>query len=189
MGGDCCAKTVENNGVKTGVVKTKFCKECKCLDPDNQGDAPDGCDISTDKFKGDGNCDDGNNNEGCEYDGGDCCAASVAKDGVKTGVVVTEFCTECKCLDPSFCPGECAIPGYQGDGNCDDNNNNCGCDYDGGDCCAKTVENNGVKTGVVKTNFCKECKCLDPDNQGDAPAGCVFLKFKGDGNCDDDNNN
>merc|ERR1711907_454085 len=24
-------------------------------------------------------------------------------------------------------------------GNCDDNNNNCGCEYDGGDCCAKTA--------------------------------------------------
>ena len=37
----------------------------------------------------DGFCDDRNNNEGCDFDGGDCCGqASVNK----------RFCSECKCL-------------------------------------------------------------------------------------------
>ena len=29
---------------------------------------------------------------------------------------------------------------YKGDGICDDENNHCGCDYDGGDCCGPDVE-------------------------------------------------
>ena len=30
----------------------------------------------------------------------------------------------------------CAIPSWQGDDYCDDINNNAGCNWDGGDCCA-----------------------------------------------------
>ena len=45
----------------------------------------------------------------------------------------------------------CKLPNYRGDGNCDDENNNKDCGYDGGDCCAKTV-----KGGLVKKDFCKE---------------------------------
>ena len=41
-------------------------------------------------WKGDGYCDDGNNHEGCEYDGGDCCGSNVD----------TTWCNECQCLDP-----------------------------------------------------------------------------------------
>jgi len=47
----------------------------------------------------------------------------------------------------------CGFPQWQGDGYCDDDNNNDGCDYDGGDCCGDDVN----------TNFCTECECLDPD--------------------------
>ena len=43
-------------------------------------------------FKGDHNCDDENNNAGCEYDGGDCCGDNV----------VTTFCSECACKDPGI---------------------------------------------------------------------------------------
>ena len=46
------------------------------------------------EFKGDGNCDDGNNNQACEYDGGDCCAKSVMKNGAKTGKVITNYCKQ-----------------------------------------------------------------------------------------------
>ena len=53
-------------------------------------------------------------------------------------------------------PAGCEKQNYKGDGNCDDVNNVAGCDYDGGDCCAKSVMKNGVKTGKVKTNFCSE---------------------------------
>ena len=39
---------------------------------------------------GDNVCDDVNNNEGCQWDGGDCCGDNV----------VTTYCQVCACLDP-----------------------------------------------------------------------------------------
>ena len=62
--------------------------------------------------------------------GGDCCGTSVKKN----------YCTECKCKDPSKQPkpkpkGKCKKPEWKGDGYCDDMNNNNndtpGCAYDG----------------------------------------------------------
>ena len=44
----------------------------------------------------------------------------------------------------------------KGDTFCDDLNNNVGCDWDGGDCCGPNV----------KTDYCTECECLDPNFQG-----------------------
>merc|ERR1712080_630528 len=136
------------------------------------------------QYKGDDNCDDTNNNAGCEYDGGDCCPKSV-----KGGTVKKTYCKVCKCLDPknqgAAIGPTCDQLQYKGDGNCDDDNNNAGCEYDGGDCCAKSV-----KGGTVKKPYCKVCKCLDPKNQGPATGPtCGQLQYKGDGNCDDDNNN
>ena len=50
------------------------------------------CNIHDYKFPlGDGYCDDGNNNEGCNWDGGDCCG----------GDDDFTYCTECACLDPN----------------------------------------------------------------------------------------
>ena len=45
--------------------------------------------------------------------------------------------------------GGCEYPYYQGDGFCDDENNNNGCTFDGGDCCGDNVD---------KT-YCYECEC------------------------------
>merc|ERR1712032_375786 len=94
----------------------------------------------------------------------------VSKYGFKCDSKLNEFGVKmslkdacCKCVDPdNQSKGKltCKLPNYRGDGNCDDENNNKGCGYDGGDCCAKTV-----KGGQVKKNFCKMCKCIDPDNQ------------------------
>ena len=73
------------------------------------------------------------------------------------GPVKKDYCKECKCLDPNpTAPHTCGQEKYKGDGNCDDDNNNAGCDFDGGDCCEKSVG------GPVKKIYCKECKCLDP---------------------------
>merc|ERR1719361_2541721 len=44
----------------------------------------------------------------------------------------------------------CGSPWWYGDGICDDDNNNQGCNYDGGDCCGSSVN----------TNYCTICKCL-----------------------------
>merc|ERR1712032_1233742 len=185
-GGDCCPKT------NSGSINKKYCKVCKCLDPDNQSDpnCKGGCGAA--KYKGDGNCDDENNNCGCQYDGGDCCKKSLGKP------VNTKYCKQCKCIDPKNkgdpnCKGSCGAAKYQVDGNCDDNNNNCGCQYDGGDCCKKSLKK------PINKKYCKQCKCLDPKNQpgkaDDKPKcdksknKCGAVKYKGDGNCDDENNN
>merc|ERR1712032_1294386 len=166
-GGDCCAKSVG------GPVNKDYCKQCKCLDPNPK---PKAAACGQKKYKGDGNCDDDNNNKGCDYDGGDCCAKSVG------GPVKKDYCKQCKCLDPNPKPkaAACGQKEYKGDGNCDDDNNNKGCAFDGGDCCAKSVG------GPVNKDYCKECKCLDPSPKGPA---CGQKEYKGDGNCDDGNNN
>ena len=92
-------------------------------------------------FLKDGNCDDGNNNCGCGWDGGDCC-------GVNENKHQFGYRTRCECLDPSFlspknkgsCSGKCGKIYYTKDGHCDNNNNNCGCNWDNGDCCGMRNE-------------------------------------------------
>ena len=42
-------------------------------------------------LKNDGYCDDGNNYEECDWDGGDCCGSDVN----------TFYCVNCECLDPN----------------------------------------------------------------------------------------
>merc|ERR1711881_190046 len=71
-----------------------------------------------------------------------------------------QYCTACSCKDPSVvgksCPGVCGAGGtFKGDGYCDDGNNNCGCQYDGGDCCGKSGKKSQFK-------YCKTCTCQDP---------------------------
>ena len=58
--------------------------QCKCLDSNPKAPAS-VCDA---KYKGDGVCDDANNNAGCKYDGGDCCAGSVG------GPVKKQYCKQ-----------------------------------------------------------------------------------------------
>merc|ERR1719237_1069383 len=173
-GGDCC-----KGSVKGGSVKTTYCKECKCKDPQYPDEQKCKEECALPHYIGDGNCDDENNNCGCDFDKGDCCQSSV-----KGGNVKTTYCKECQCKDPKHpkdqkCKEKCAHPDYIGDGNCDDENNNCGCDFDKGDCCGH----------VVKT-YCKECKCKDPNfKPSKCPGKCGAPQYKGDGICDDENNN
>ena len=51
------------------------------------------------------------------------------------------------------CEADIYILLNKGDGECDDPNNNCGCDWDGGDCCGS---HNGY-------SYCSQCECLDPN--------------------------
>merc|ERR1712025_466026 len=107
------------------------------------------------EYQGDNHCDDRNNNCGCDWDKGDCCSI---RDFKQRGFT---YCQECLCKDPVVmqsrqCPGNCHHLEYRGDGQCDDNNNNCGCNWDGGDCCGANV---GIK-------YCKTCECLDPAIKG-----------------------
>ena len=103
----------------------------------------------------DGYCDDINNFEACLFDGGDCCGSYVN----------TAYCTECQCLEgggenvgtttsSSIATTNGGIgcnEGWVADGYCDDNNNNLGCNFDGGDCCGSNVN----------TQYCFECQCLE----------------------------
>ena len=93
------------------------------------------------------------------------------------------FGLQCKCIDPKNQGGKpnkptCKLPQYKGDGNCDDENNNKGCGYDGGDCCAKTV-----KGGKVQKDYCKMTG-NGPTTQGsaalvlDRPVACCHMPGK-----------
>merc|ERR1739848_516333 len=118
-------------------------------------------------------------------DEGDCCGKS--GDNLQF-----EYCKECKCLDPSKkkegCPGSgsCGAKAYLGDKRCDDENNNCGCNWDNGDCCGKSGDN-------LQFAYCKACKCLDPakkkDKKKSCDGTCATPGWKGDKRCDDGNNN
>merc|ERR1711881_640622 len=144
--GDCCGKSGKSG-------QYKYCKSCSCVDPKKtsqpiKGTSCEGTCSSGGVYKGDGYCDDGNNNCGCEYDGGDCCGKSRQASQFK-------YCKSCACVDPKktsqpikgkSCEGTCSSGGvYKGDGYCDDGNNNCGCEYDGGDCCATSKKNGQFK--------------------------------------------
>merc|ERR1712159_890314 len=141
----CCG----NNG-KTNQYK--YCKDCQCKDPSAKP-AP-GCKkkgkCRSPGLKGDKYCDDENNNCGCNWDGGDCCGYNGKKDQRK-------YCKACKCLDPTYvdngCRGFCGAESFQGDGYCDDNNNNCACKYDGGvqtQICGKKLNTKTCVSHVTK---------------------------------------
>jgi hypothetical protein len=91
-------------------------------------------------YKKDGDCDEGNNNAGCEFDGGDCCGDSV----------VTTFCTVCECKDPSSptygktYTSDAADPfgyddEYSGYGSCSETGQFCDTFIGDEDCCSGLV--------------------------------------------------
>ena len=48
-----------------------------------------GCESDYADYVGDGYCDDANNNEGCQFDDGDCCGPDIN----------TDYCVECLCYE------------------------------------------------------------------------------------------
>ena len=90
---------------------------------------------------GDGECDDKNNKEVCDWDGGDCCGNNVNIND----------CHICECHEPYFEVKQCKYEQIS-DGICNDVNNNEECKWDGGDCCGDDV---------VMTE-CLACECLEP---------------------------
>ena len=68
-----------------------------------------------------------------------------------------------------FCIIACSspIPHLIEDGYCDDENNNAGCGFDGGDCCGPDV----------KTLYCTECECLGENIVSKAASGPAQLKY------------
>merc|ERR1719361_914324 len=140
-GGDCCGDD----------VNTQYCSACECLDPSEQptttaAPAPPPSDACGNiQWQGDNYCDDGNNNAGCEWDGGDCCGDDVNE----------QYCSACECLDPSM-QGVCGAPQWKGDNYCDDENNNGGCGYDGGDCCGDMSTHNTAQFAPVWIRIIKD---------------------------------
>jgi len=169
-GGDCCDPN----------AKTTHCTDCLCLDPEG---APEECNIpcGASQWSGDGFCDDENNHCGCDWDSGDCCGSS----GEATQYA---YCKDCLCLNlesadyveiDETCSGQCYHTSWKGDTFCDDENNNCGCDWDGGDCCGSANH----------YQHCTKCACLDPDQDSTyCTTSCQHTNWAGDGFCDDSNN-
>ena len=143
------------NARKWDPFQYAYCDACQCLDPKFSTTSTTITTTTTstittttelscenDFYKGDGHCDDGNNHEGCEWDGGDCCGENVDKRNYQ----------DCKCLDLPNPKNPCEDDNWKGDGYCDDGNNHQGCEWDGGDCCGKEVAK----------DYCTACECLDP---------------------------
>ena len=86
-----------------------------------------------------------------------------------------------RCSLKQVCNKECADASWKGDKTCDDENNHCGCGWDGGDCCGTTKD--------YDYDYCTKCKCLDPKNQPKLKPGqkCDLHK-KDDSFCDPGNN-
>ena len=55
------------------------------------------------------------------------------------------------------CSDTCGNPSFKGDNYCNDENNNCGCEWDGGDCCGSNVN----------TQYCLVCECLTDTDEKD----------------------
>ena len=87
---------------------------------------------------GDGFCDDETNNQGCNFDGGDCCGSCIVKS----------HCSDCLCLQPDVDEHN-ITNALVGDGYCNDDTNNPDCNFDGGDCCG----------GNVNMQYCTDCQC------------------------------
>ena len=88
----------------------------------------------------------------CNEDEGDCDSNEECQTGLGCG---SNNCPASLGFDPGVdccypCSGTCVDHSFKGDNYCDDENNNCGCEWDGGDCCGSNVN----------TEYCSACECL-----------------------------
>ncbi len=113
----------------------------------------------------------------------DCCSAESS----------FAFCELCLCLDCTVSrsdactvdiKGYCGTAYYAADGYCDADNNNAGCDWDGGDCCGPGARMTFCTTGGALCG-CRNCAYVSPCS-GDV--ACSKPGWQGDGFCDDVNN-
>lgn len=161
-GGDCCSCTCidDHSTYSCGDYPGFTCLDPSC--PDEVLEAAllyPNC-TGTLELVGDHFCHEGNNNPSCGYDGGDCCRCTCVDEP-------DDPCGEngFNCLDPG-CVDEVSpyldtCTGYietAANGQCDEENNNASCGYDGGDCCFCTcVDYNLYQCGSSGFN------CLDPN--------------------------
>lgn len=113
---------------------------------------------------GDGRCQDSCNLQEFNYDVQDCCFEYID----------SSTCTDCTChLDHFRHPDREACSEYLiGDTECNDQCNNFNDDYDGGDCCTKTIVN----------FFCSHCFCHADGTR--KPGQCRDIHM-GNGLCED----
>ncbi|CAN0196406.1 unnamed protein product, partial [Hapterophycus canaliculatus] len=176
-GGDCCPCTCrEYSSWSTTCGYYGY----DCMDPE----APNTCSTesptpspaaSTDYPEcegaiysiGNGYCEYYNNNEECDWDGGDCCPCTCEDSSYYSCGYYGYDClnpavsTECSSAPtPSPTPSpypECSgLISFIGDGYCDFSNNNEECDWDGGDCCPCTCDDSDTLYA------CGGYDCLDP---------------------------
>ena len=160
-GGDCCPCTKYSSWSDDYVQEAwdMFCRDPSsgCLDP--RVDMYPNCTNGVIPDIGDGWCDAANNNEGCLFDGGDCCGCTRASNQSSFSLCVDPGAA---CYNPTAVTVQSTcINGrvdYIGNGWCDADNNNKGCLYDGGDCCMCTCTNGQfVYCGFLGFS------CVDPD--------------------------
>ena len=146
--------------------------------------------------KGDDICDLSNNNEQCQFDGGDC---DKCKDEYMNDGRCHSFNNHTNCdFDGGDCLGldeDCQAS--MGNGFCDMYTNNERCHFDGGECCDERIPNE-----VFIMIWCPECGygCVDPafnskpnltpgcDTGGGGDCDSCLVEKIGDGQCDDQNN-
>ena len=172
-GGDCCPCTNYKSWSDDYFpeILDIFCRDPSsgCLDP--RVDIYPNCTDGVIPDIGDGWCDVQNNNEGCRFDGGDCCDCARASNESSFSL----------CADPgAACYNPPAVTvqsscingtiDFIGDGVCHADNNNKGCLYDGGDCCMCTC-NNGQFGHCGYFGF----PCVDPDVTTQEANLCVEL--------------
>ncbi|CAM9751140.1 unnamed protein product [Ectocarpus fasciculatus] len=209
-GGDCCECTCEDGEFTCGQYYGYACIDpgADCVDDDA---------VTVDMMEncydpgriGNGVCDNLQNNEQCDYDGGDCCECTCDPSGYpwydtgvgcRTGMYSGGFSCidpDAPCVDDDIITAEmldlCAASQI-GNGYCDDTNNNPECAYDGGDCCECTCvpHDDGYEYYCQEGSFA----CIDPsaecvnddDNTAEQYEHCGSVTRIGDGMCDDSNN-
>ncbi|CAM9855816.1 unnamed protein product, partial [Ascophyllum nodosum] len=161
-GGDCCpCINYAPLSDESYVVQRwdMFCRDPRsgCLDP--RVDMYPNCTDGVIPNIGDGWCDVENNNEGCRFDGGDCCDCARASNESSFSLCVDPgaacYNTTVATVQSSCING---LVEFIGDGACDADNNNKECLYDGGDCCMCTCTN-----GQFRRCGYGGFSCVDPD--------------------------
>ncbi|CAM9104677.1 unnamed protein product, partial [Hapterophycus canaliculatus] len=207
-GGDCCECTCEDRAPDELCGDEGF----SCIDPDaacvNDDDVTvDMIDNCLSEGLGDGYCHLENNNEECNYDGGDCCECTCPFEPTEDGGD-NSLCgfPRYACVDPSApCVDDDSVTidmielcdvANMGDGYCQNDNNIPECAYDGGDCCECTCVPLIDTTTSSTFEGCKDFACIDPDSPCVDDDDVTLELFEkcgsvvgiGDGYCQDSNN-
>ena len=175
-GGDCCNCTLSDDG--SSIYNETLVSSLNCVDPSdpcynlNAVAVQESCANGTISSIQNGNCDIQNNNEGCLYDGGDCCDCTrVDDDDYSSSSFYLCADPSADCYDPTAAAlmSNCTDGDIKdiGDGKCDPENNNENCLYDGGDCCLCTCKYGMEYECDSDGNYYENrYNCSDPDVTG-----------------------